>query len=275
VFSHHELTMNILLSKPSSVNFDAYPKRHRAAIAQSTLGALVAEHPIQDKTVSVDTIAVTVRISSLFDAPRYGFKLVSRYKQGKLKNKPSKRWQFNFEHSTGATVKITYTRKFGHWLTVETSLPKFLYGSNFRVLTYAERIEAVKGLSVAVSERLGFAIDLLRDGIGKRLDLFQHIRLGSENNLRLAVDCVKQLSFSYRKLETNDFADSAAWRSKTHRLEIYNKSAERLANNEIVPAGILKIESQFKDGYFWRGYSIAELLKDDVIRQMYFAHLWQ
>lgn len=257
------------------VNFDSLPKRHRAAAAQQILGELVAANPTQDKTVSADTIAITIRISTLFDAARHGLKPVSKFADGKPKRSQTKRWYLNFETVTGAAVKITYTRKFGHWLTVETSLPKLLHGSNFRVLTYAERIAAVKELSAVVSARLGIPLDLLKNGIGKRLDLFQHIRLGSENNLRAAVGAFKQLDFSYRKLETKDFPDSAAWRSKTHRLEIYNKSAERQAAGENIPAGILKIESQFKDGHFWRGYPIAELLKDDIIRQMYFGHLWR
>jgi hypothetical protein len=260
----------------SNVNFDSFPKKHRAAVAQQILGELVAVNPVQDKTVSVDTIAVTVRINTLFDAARYGLKPISRYHKGKLKKSQTKRSESNFYSASGAMVKITYTQKFGHWLIIETSLPNFLYGSNFRVLNYAERIEAVEKLSVAVSEKLGFSIDLLRDGIGKRLDLFQHVNFGSDDNLRAAVGCFKQLNFSYRKLETKtkDLADAAAWRSKSHRLEIYNKSAERFASGENVPAGILKIESQFKDGYFWSGYPIAELLKDDVVRQIYFSHLW-
>ena len=261
------------------VNFDSYPKKHRAAVAQATLGELVAVNPVQDKTVSVDTIAITVRINTLFDAARYGLKPISIFTGGKgnrKQKKPSKRWQLNFYSASGAMVKITYTQKFGHWLTVEASLPKLLHGSNFRILTYAERIKAVKELSAVASGRLGFSIDLLMNGIGKRLDLFQHIRFGSENNLLAAVECFKQLEMSYRKLDTgNDFRDSAAWFCKTHRLEIYNKSVERRANDEIIPDGILKIESQFKDGYYWSGYPIAELLKDDIIRQIYFAHLWQ
>lgn len=269
------LTNNNLSFIFPNVNFDSFPKKHRASKAQEILGALVAVNPEQDKTVSVDTIAITIRINTLFDAARYGLKPISRYHKGKLKKSQTKRSELNFYSASGAMVKITYTRKFGHWLIIETSLPNFLYGSNFRVLNYAERIEAIEKLSVAVSEKLGFHIDLLRDGIGKRLDLFQHIRFGSENNLLAAVECFKQLEMSYRKLDTgNDFRDSAAWFNQTHRLEIYNKTAERSAAGEIIPDGVLKIESQYKDGYFWSGYPIAELLKDDVVRQIYFSHLW-
>lgn len=264
------------------VSFDAIPKKHRAAIAQKTLGKLIAKNPEQDKTVSVDTIAITIRINTLFDVARYDFKPISIYKGaiGQRKEKtPSKRFQRVFESITGAKIKLTYTRKFGHWLTVETSLPKFTDGSNLRVLSHSERIEAVKELSSVVSERLGFPIDLFA-GNFSRLDLFQHIRFGSEQNLILAVESLKQLKVSFRKLETLDFRDSATWRTTgkkktTHKLTVYNKTAERKNSGETIPNGILKIESQYFDNDFYRGNSVKSLLSDAMIRQLYFAHLWQ
>lgn len=270
--------MNILANFNSPVNFDGVPKRHRAAVAQRTLGALVAHFPEQDKRISVDTMAVTIQITPLRadERDRLGVKLVSRYKQGKRKKDKTKRWQLSFEYHTGATVRITYTPSGGHWLTVEVSLPKILFGTNLHVLTYVERLEAIEMLSAIVSERLGFSIDLLNEGYGKRLDLFQHIRCGSDDNLRMTVGCMKQLTVKDRKLDTRkDFPDSASWICKSHRLQIYNKTAERLAHGEHIPGGILKIESQFKDGRFWRGIRLRELLKDENLRRLYRAHLWK
>jgi hypothetical protein len=264
------------------VSFDSLPKRHRAAAAQRILGELVAINPVQDKTVSVDTIAISVEIEPLRpnERDRLGFKPVCRFKKGKLRQDASKRWQLHFKSITGATVRVTYTQKGGHWLTVEVSLPKFLYGSNFWVLNYAERIEAVKELSTAVSERLEFMIDLLDDGKGKRLDLFQHVRLGSDNNVRLGIGCLKELGVNNRNLEKNNFSDSAAWRNTgkkklTHRLQIYNKSIERRVVGESIPDGILKIESQFRDARLWRGQTIRELLTDENLRRLYFPYLWK
>lgn len=271
--------MSIVNFPRGSVNFDDLPKRHRAAAAQKILGELVALNPVQNKTVSVDTIAITTKISSLFDAARFGLMPVSRFKRGKRKKSQTKRWHLEFEHITGAILKITYTQKFGHWLTVETSLPLFARGSNLRRLNYAERIEAIESLSAVVSERLGFPVNLF-NGNFSRIDLFQDIRFGTFENLILAIAAFKQLKISNRRLSSFDFTSSVGWKSTgkkktTHKVIAYDKTAERLAHGEKIPVGILRIESQYFDNDYYRGYSVRNLLSDEMIRQLYFAHLWQ
>jgi hypothetical protein len=257
-------------------------KKARRDVANGVLRYLVGQNPVGG-AVSVDTIAVTVKIRHLPDEARdFLFVPVSQYHKGKRKKKDmSKTFRREFAPpGRGVNVRLTLTQKFGDWLTVECSLPKYAHGLNlFGFESQTEICAALDELFADVSDLLGFAVEWRRGKLS-RLDVFTNIFLLTNENVEVAAESLRFLKIPYRRLlpRLDDYKNTVVWRNTgetklKHRIVAYDKSTELRAAGFDAPPGIMRLESQYRDKSFIRGFDIEAMLELENLEQLFHAHL--
>lgn len=244
--------MNIISHKPGKTNgLPEVSRKNYAGILRNLLA------DCKWFSVSPDTIRICLELHRIdqLSLRRLGFfrpKRNDEKRGNSLKRRQPDTFALNIELPNGTKVKIHWSivPSNKHWISIETSLPRFVYGTNFRgFCSTTEILEAVDTLSRVVSEKLEIEVNLRR-GHFSRLDVFVNLSLGSDKNVNRLISCIRYEKIRRRALLKEEWKTTALFRSSGKRLEteIYNKSREaRGSGYKDAPGGEARIEVRYLD----------------------------
>jgi hypothetical protein len=203
------------------------------------------------------------------------------YREEKLIDKKSKAFVYNKTWFLNDPLARLWIRNDGN-LTVETNLPKLVFGNNARLLVDPSR--AIQLLDEFIGDHVQGMRDSVSDFPYSRIDYCHNFDVGRENIPRY-VTAFARLNLLRKKTLHND-EETISWQSRGRMVRVYNKEKEMIASKSLEPQlgrGILRLEveirrsSQVLNRFLKKGGKNSLILRDaldpDVAYEMLKRHI--
>lgn len=195
-------------------------------------------------SVMIDTVQIRHRIPT----PSKADLLALGFRKSKRSTLIKEVWIKNQKDKADSMPRLTWSRTAGgDWLSVEVSLPKFLFGRNTVWLSQQEILDALDMLSLFVFENANVDFDA-RTALVGRVHYFNDFRVGAENvALYLNAAAKAIIPRMQRRIEEH----GVKFRNKSREVVLYDKNSDfekRMSKGKAVEqekdesSGVIRLE---------------------------------